>query len=587
MEVPKEVVCFVSTLDFAMRLTRVPVRRRALWMREERVEEDDVATMELLTRLQRRYDADDALTAARVLYDIEDSGDEDEKGALKQPHIKDHPAPTAPVTPSKPPRPPPELLRGLLEISPPSLSTGTPHEDTSADSRLAPWLERIAQDQSMRARLPGVVPQASKEAIFREVHHAQDALLPLSPLDAHESHVDRPSMPPSALKSYPTTPLSGRPRPTPQALFKQALFKHGRASSAPATPISDASMYSQPSPLVRLKQVRFDVPAESDSSLNITLARTRNSSLVEISTNFSNPSVYDSASDLSTDASLPFIPPLDFGFAEPSLIEVPWMQELSPAVDGNLQLCMFLLPLNGVIEIEETPWSPKTPLHTTTDNSQVNDADEPSTLFHPMPISSELIEALESARDDDSFDRHVGALRDLSGIYTTNLALQHISKSPMVIRNWQRVLDELTGRSRERAPRAPRVWPEREPEFANNEEAHAHGTALGLDGTPDISKAKVGPVCSPSSSESMLDTCAREDTLAYSLIDGHSFPRHETQADRGLDHEFIRHLRLSIERKRTEVELLKKLETQRLKVIHRLERVLSRKTLELLTSDPY
>jgi hypothetical protein len=325
-----------------MRLTRVPVRRRALWMREERVEEDDVATMELLTRLQSRYNADDALMAARVLYDIEDSGDEDEKGALNQLYIKDHPAPTAPVTPSKPPRPPPDILRGLLEISPPSLSTGTPHEDTSADSRLAPWLERIAQDQNMRARLQSVVPQASKEATFREIHHDQDVLPSLSPLDAHKGHRDRPSMPPSALKFYPTTPLSGRPRPTPQA-----LFKYGRALSALATPISDASMYSQPSPLVRLKQVRFDVPAGSDSSLNITLARTRNSSLVDISTNLSSPSVYDSASDISADAPPPFIPPLDFGFVEPSLIEVPWAQGLSPAADGNLRLCRFLLPLNG------------------------------------------------------------------------------------------------------------------------------------------------------------------------------------------------------------------------------------------------
>ncbi len=311
-----------------MRLTRVPARRRALWMREERVEEDDVATMELLTRLQRRYDADDALTAARVLYDIEDSEDEDEKGASKQPHIKDHPAPapTAPATPSKPPRPPPELLRGLLEISPPSLSTVTSHEDTSADSRLAVWLERIAQDQKMKARPQGVVP------------NVQNGLPSFLPLDAHESHVDRSSMPPSALKSYPVTSLSGRP---------QALFKRGSALSGPTTSISDISMYSQPSPLVRLKQVRFDVPAESDSSLNITIARTRNSSLIDTSTNLSNLSVYDNASDISADGSPPFIPPLDFGLAEPSLIEVPWLQELSPPTDGNLRLRRFQLPLNG------------------------------------------------------------------------------------------------------------------------------------------------------------------------------------------------------------------------------------------------
>ena len=287
-------------------------------MREERVEEDDVAVMELLTRLQRRYDADDALTAARVLYDIGDSEDEDERGTLKQLYIKDCPVPTAPVTPSKPPRPPPELLRGLLEISPPSLSTGTSHEDTSADSRLATWLERIAQDQKMKARPPVVDP------------NVQNTLPSLLPLDVHEGHVDRSSMPPSALKFYPTTPLYGRPRPTPQA-----SLKHGRALSAPTTLISDVSVYSQPSPLVRLKQVRFDLPEGSDSSLNITLARTRNSSLVETSRNLSSLSVDDNASDISDDGSLPFIPPLDFGLVEPSLIEVPWLQELSPSADGN------------------------------------------------------------------------------------------------------------------------------------------------------------------------------------------------------------------------------------------------------------
>ena len=240
---------------------------------------------------------------------------------------------------------------------------------------------------------------------------------------------------------------------------------------------------------------------------------------------------------------------------------------------------MFRPLLNGSIETEETPWSPKTPLHTTTDNSQVNDADETSPLFHSLPISSEFIEAFESARDDDSFDRHVGALRDLSGIYATNLALQHISKSPMLVRNWQRVLDELTGRSRKDVPR---VRSGKEPEFANNEEVHA--AVLGLDGTPDISKIKVGPVFSGSSTLSSSEST--ENTPTHSLIDN-SFPYHKTQADRGLDREFIQYLRLSIERKRAEVELLKKLETQRVKVIHRLERVLSRKSLELLTSDPY
>ena len=566
-------------------------------MREERVEEDDVAIMELLTRLQRRYDAEDALTAARVLYDIDDSEDEDEKGASKQPYINHHPVPTVPVTPSKPPRPPPELLRGLLEISPPSLSTGTSREDTSADSRLAAWLERIAQDQNRP------LPNTSKEVIPMERHHARTSLRYLSPLDAHEGHVDRSSMPPSALKFHPITPPSGRPRPT-----TQALFRRGRAFSAPETSFSDVSVYSQPSPLVRpTKQVRFDVSAGSDSSLNITLARTRNSSLVETSTNLSNLSVYDNASDISTDAPPPFIPPLDLGLTEPSLSEMLWMQELSLAADGNLRLCRFLHPLNGLIETEEAPWSPKTPLHTTTDNSQVNDAEEPLTL-HSVPISSEFIEAFESARDDDSFDRHVSALRDLSGIYTTNLALQHISKSPMLVRNWQRVIDELTGRSRNEAPR---IRLEKKSEFANNKEAprqprqprqdlDAHATAtatataLGLDGKPDISNTKVGAVFSGStlsSSESMLDTSAsaRENTPVHlhSLIGDRSFPYYyKTQADRGLDREFIHHLRLSIERKRTEVELLKKLETQRLRVIHRLERVLSRKTLDLLTSGP-
>lgn len=310
-----------------MGLTRALARRRALWMREERVEEDDVAIMELLTRLQRRYDADDALTAARVLYDTGDSEDEDEIGAPTQLHIKDHPAPTAPVTPSKPPRPPPELLRGLLEISPPSLSTITSHEDTSADSRLAAWLERIAQDQNTKARPQGVVP------------NVQDTLPCLLPLDAHESYVGRSSMPPSALKSYPVTPLSGRPRPTPQALFERGSALHG-----PTTSVSDISIYSQPSPLVRLKHVRFDVPIGSDSSLNITLARTRNSSLVDTSTNLSDLSVYDNASDFSADGSPPFIPPLDFGLAEPSLIEMPWLQELSPPTDGNLPLLQVSTP---------------------------------------------------------------------------------------------------------------------------------------------------------------------------------------------------------------------------------------------------
>jgi hypothetical protein len=543
-------------------------------MREERVEEDDVAIMELLTRLQRRYDAEDALTAARVLYDIEDSEDEDEKGTPNQPYIKDHPAPTVPVTPSKPPRPPPELLRGLLEISPPALSTSTSREDTSADSRLAAWLERIAQDQKLKG---GVVPQASKEAIPKELHQTQIALPSLSPLDAHESRVGRSSMPPSALKFYPITPLSGRPRSTAQALFKRE-----RAFSAPATSFSDISMYSQPSSLVRQKHVRFDVSTGSDSSLNITLARTRNSSLVETSMNLSSPSAYDSASDISADESPPFIPPLDFSLAEPSFIEVPWMQELSPLADGNLRFCRFPLPLNGLIETEETPWFPKTPLHTTADNSRVNEADGPPT-FHSVSISSEFIEAFESARDDDDFDRHVGALRDLSGIYATNLALQHTSKSPMLVRNWQRVLDELTGRS---GKEAPRIRPDMESEFANKEalwqDFDAHATALGLGGTTDISEIKVGAVLSGPT----LDTSGRENTPAHSLIDTRPFPYYKTQADRGLDREFIHYLRLSIERKRTEVEVLKKLETQRLKVIHRLERVLSRKTLELLTSDP-
>ena len=263
---------------------------------------------------------------------------------------------------------------------------------------------------------------------------------------------------------------------------------------------------------------------------------------------------------------------------------------------------MFRLPLNGLIEKEEevsVSWSPRTPLHTTNDNSLINDTDDPPLAFHSAPLSSRFIAAFES-REDDSFDRHVGALRDLSGIYATNIALQHISTSPMLIRNWQKVLDELTGRSRKERKEASQFGRENdlEIEIANNGEARLHGpeehsAALGLDWTSDAyvsksaSQAAVVPFSGSisSSPEFTLDTSTRRSTPAHSPIDGHSFPHHKTQADRGLDHEFIRHLRLSIVRKRTEVELLKKLETQRLKMIHRLERVLSRKTLELLTSD--
>lgn len=317
-----------------MRLTRLPVRRRALCIQEGRVEEEDIAIIELLMRLRSRYDAEDALTGARVLYDIEDSESEseEEKGVPQQSYIRDRLVPTAPVTPSKPPRPPPELLRGLLEISLPSISSNTSREDTSADSGLATWLERIAQEQVMTGRPRDVVPQPSKEAISREQHHAQSTLLSLSPLDVHEGRMDCSSMPP-ALKFYPITPLSGRPRPA-----AQVLSKHGGAFSAPATPFSDVSIYSQPSPLVRPKQVRFNVSAGSESSLNITLARTRNNSLAETSTNLSNTSGSD---NISADASPPFIPPLNFGPVEPSFIEMPWVQEFSTPAGGNFATVCF------------------------------------------------------------------------------------------------------------------------------------------------------------------------------------------------------------------------------------------------------
>ena len=313
-----------------MRLTRLPMRRRALWMQEERVEEDDIAIIQLLTRLQSRYDAEDALTAARVLYDIEDSESEaeEEKVAPQQSYIHDRPVPTAPVTPSKPPRPPPELLRGLLEISLPSVSPDTTREDTSADSRLAAWLERIAQEQ-VRHEGPRDV---KKEAISREQHHAQGALLSLSPLDEHERGVDCSPMSPT-LKFYPITPLSGRPRPA-----AQVLSNRGRAISAPATPFSDVSIYSQPSPVVRPKRVRFDVSSGSDSSLNITLARTRNNSFAQTSSNLSDTSGYDHDSNISADAPPPFIPPLNFSPAEPSFTEAPWMQEFSTRADGNFAI---------------------------------------------------------------------------------------------------------------------------------------------------------------------------------------------------------------------------------------------------------
>lgn len=227
----------------------------------------------------------------------------------------------------------------------------------------------------------------------------------------------------------------------------------------------------------------------------------------------------------------------------------------------------------------------------------MEDTGDPSVAFHSsIPLSSEFIAAFESARDDDSFDRHVGALRDVSGIYATNLALQHISKSPMLVRNWKRVIDELTGRHSNSRKGAPQFRPgeiELEMKFANNSEPPGQDHSARLDGTPDILKStsppvKVGATVVPtlSSPEFILDASTREDTptRSNSLIDDHSFPHHKTQADRGLDQEFIHYLRLNIARKRTEVELLKQLETQRLKMIHRLERVLSRKSLELLAS---
>ena len=245
-------------------------------------------------------------------------------------------------------------------------------------------------------------------------------------------------------------------------------------------------------------------------------------------------------------------------------------------------------------------------MHTTNDESLPNDAEHPIGSFPDTlpsaPLSSEFRAAFDSARDDDSFDRHVGALRDMSGIYATNLALQHTFKSPMLVRNWQRVIDELTGRSRKERLLIGRES-ELEMKFANQKEtprqdfdAHStalaydgHSAALGVDGTADISKStspiKIGAVVEPfsgpnlASSEFMPDASARESTPV------HSFPNHKTLADRGLDREFIHYLRLNIARKRTEVELLKTLETQRLKVIHRLEKLLSRKTLELLTPE--
>jgi hypothetical protein len=175
-----------------------------------------------------------------------------------------------------------------------------------------------------------VAPQASREATTRGHHYVQGTLPTLPPLDGHASRVELSSMPSPALKFYPITPLSGRPRPT-----AQALFKRGRALSAPATPLSDLSVYSQPSPLVRRKRVRFDVPAGSDSSLDISLAHIRNSSLVETSPDLSNASLDDGASYSSADAAPPFIPPLDFGRAEPSFIEVPWVRGPSIPADGN------------------------------------------------------------------------------------------------------------------------------------------------------------------------------------------------------------------------------------------------------------
>jgi hypothetical protein len=235
--------------------------------------------------------------------------------------------------------------------------------------------------------------------------------------------------------------------------------------------------------------------------------------------------------------------------------------------------------------IEDTPWSPKTPLPSLNDDSlPESKAPKDPVTFHSVPLSSEFIAAFESARDNDSFERHVGALRDLSGIFATNLALQHVAKSPMLVRNWQRVLDELTGRSR---TEAPGIGQELQLKFANEQETlrqdlDCASPALGLDGTPEISKSMVTLAVEPNPGSTLSSP-----EFIHSLVDDdRSFPQQKTQADRGLDREFIHYLRVSIARKRAEVELLKKLEMQRLKMINRLERVLRRKSLQLLTYDP-
>ncbi|CAG7849275.1 SubName: Full=Uncharacterized protein {ECO:0000313/EMBL:CCA69502.1} [Serendipita indica DSM 11827] len=333
-------------------------------------------------------------------------------------------------------------------------------------------------------------------------------------------------------KAQKTTPLPhyqvGRPGHTPW-MKRRVDFRH-RAVSDPCTSSSEPSV-----PHRRSISAQVGRTVEHGPKFTISKDNETNSSLT------------------TRNLQPPFFPPFDFEL-EPTV---------SPQATSNLYEAIL------------SPITPRTPSLATPIDSQNSFADEWSSPLKMQPQDApgyhvRFSQLAHFNSPTKGLDLSIAnSLADISNIHAYNAALKHASKSPAMIRRWQHMLNELA----ERFPLTSHI-PDLSQLLLEDNEMHK----------------------SPISSSTPI--AARTDATSYESLSDEQQPSFEDQrfnltevltarktlADTILDREYASYLRKSIEFKRDEVRVLGELMRQRQKTIERLEEILKRRAMDILSS---
>ncbi|KAG8869824.1 hypothetical protein FRC20_000819 [Serendipita sp. 405] len=528
-------------------LTRIPDRHRAelaeILIQDRTSGEESPSVAELMFQLRLKFAKEDEEISSKILY-YEDpmfgdsvDGRSDPNGSRDAVHEKKECKQLrAQVQPPPPPRPDSSTLAKLLEVSSTEWSDLS-DLDTTADSKLAVWLASFAK---------------SNTNVDCPIQNTLALHLASSP-DQSGSIVDESLNDSFALHLSEVAPPGHTPwKPRHSRLDIPYLYsKRPRALSDPGTPCP--------------KLPFLTVRDSEDSTIDNSVIR---------SSGDSNQSYYSAPS-----SQLRFFPPFDFEVhPQPSV-----MTQLDPEL-----LCPSLV----------TPNTPTTPELETPKTSDGFDSLVP--LSPQKTVFQEIVRTVRFQGVNEPRSIHVpeasfagSSLYDISDTYAFNRALRHASKSPHLIRNWRRVVEELGNRF---ALDFGTIASDQPIHFSFGASEGSQDSMIGgSDGIIPFSSStptrpanleKDAGLSSQIMEQQQHSPTILNDTSTGFQSDSSGSRRGKrTAADTLLDWEYSAHLRKSIERKEVEIKALAQLIIQRDTTIGRLKNALKKKEFDVSPNE--